>query len=196
MAAGRESDFGIIEVPIDANESTFFLAPQLQESPVRSPLRLDSALGADLGTVQEEQETGDLAAADEDDDSGLDEIDIETATARAAAPTLTRLKKPGKKLSRHGIEYPSLPVGVVKRLAQTFAQTSGVSRAKLTPDTMATIMQASDWFFEQLGDDLQAYAKHAGRKTIDESDMITLMKRFVPNSYSWVSVCSYLIVHC
>ncbi|KAH8162061.1 hypothetical protein CIB48_g6165 [Xylaria polymorpha] len=38
-------------------------------------------------------------------------------------------------------------------------------------------MQATDWFFEQLGDDLSAYAKHAGRKTIDESDMITLMRR-------------------
>ena len=179
MVAGRESDFGIIEVPIDANESTFFLAPQLQESPVRSSPRFDSALGADLATVEEEQEPTGLDAADEDDDSGLEDVEVETATARAA-PTTTRLKKPGKKLSRHGIEYPSLPVGVVKRLAQTFAQTSGIGKAKLTPDTMAAIMQASDWFFEQLGDDLQAYAKHAGRKTIDESDMITLMKRYCP----------------
>jgi hypothetical protein len=47
-------------------------------------------------------------------------------------------------------------------------------------------MQASDWFFEQLGEDLQAYAKHAGRKTIDESDVLTLMKRQV-TIYQWVS---------
>lgn len=175
MAAGRESDFGIIEVPLDANESTFFLAPQLQESPVRSPPAFDSALGGELEPVEEEQDPGDVDMED-DDDIGIEETELHTTSANLA-PANARFKKPGKKVSKYGIEYPSLPVGVVKRLAQTFAQTSGVSKAKITPDTMSAIMQASDWFFAQLGDDLQAYAKHAGRKTIDESDMITLMKR-------------------
>jgi len=40
-------------------------------------------------------------------------------------------------------------------------------------------MLASDWFFEQVSDDLGAYSKHAGRKTIDESDVVTLMARYV-----------------
>ncbi|KAI0390668.1 hypothetical protein F5Y17DRAFT_49829 [Xylariaceae sp. FL0594] len=85
-------------------------------------------------------------------------------------------RKRGKKMSRHGIEYTSLPSIVVKRLATTLARTAG-NKGKLKPDTLEAIMQASDWFFEQLGDDLSAYAKHAGRKTIDESDMVTLMRR-------------------
>ena len=99
------------------------------------------------------------------------------ARPRTAKPALRRIK--GKKLSKHGLEYPSLPPAVVKRLAQTFARTSGV-KTKIGSDTLAAISQASDWFFEQLGDDLQAYSQHAGRKTIDESDMVTLMQRYVP----------------
>ncbi|KAK8072343.1 hypothetical protein PG996_005691 [Apiospora saccharicola] len=96
---------------------------------------------------------------------------------RSQSPQTARKKKPGKKISKHGIEYKSLPQGVVKRLATTFAKTAGMGKSKISPDTMDAIMQATDWFFEQIGDDLQAYAKHAGRKTIDESDMITLMRR-------------------
>lgn len=110
---------------------------------------------------------------DEDDD-----VELEEAAVVKTAAHKGRRKKRGVKLSRHGIEYPSLPPGVVKRLAQIFAQTSG-AKAKINPETLSAIMQASDWFFEQVGDDLAAYAKHAGRKTIDESDMITLMKRYV-----------------
>jgi histone H3/H4 len=81
------------------------------------------------------------------------------------------------KISKYGIQYPSLPVGVVKRLATTFLRTGGNSHVKISKDTLDAIMQASDWFFEQVSDDLGIYAQHAGRKTIDESDVITLMKR-------------------
>jgi histone H3/H4 len=56
-------------------------------------------------------------------------------------------------------------------------KTSGNGNVKLNKDTLEAIMQASDWFFEQVGDDLGAYAQHAGRKTIDENDVVTLMKR-------------------
>ena len=94
-------------------------------------------------------------------------------------------KRPNIKRSKYGVEYPSLPAGVVKRLAQTFAQTGG-AKGKISSDTLAAVMQASDWFFEQLGDDLQAFAKHAGRKTIDETDMLALMRRYV--IHPWVSI--------
>jgi len=112
-------------------------------------------------------------------------LNITTAASRLAAldrDTVTREKRTAplsnkKKISRHGIEYKSLPPTVVKRLAQTFAASSGARSAKITPEALKAIMQASDWFFEQVGDDLQAYAAHAHRKTIDESDMLTLMKR-------------------
>lgn len=82
-----------------------------------------------------------------------------------------------KKLSRYGIPVPNLPRGVVKKLATRFARTRAGSKTKLDKAAMAAIEQASSWFFEQASEDLAAYSKHAGRKTIDESDVTTLMRR-------------------
>lgn len=100
--------------------------------------------------------------------------------------------KATKKISKHGIEYTSLPPAMVKRLAQTFAKTSG-AKGNISPEALRAIMQASDWFFEQLGDDLSAYAKHAHRKTIDMSDMLTLMKRYVLLS---PGILSFFCISC
>lgn len=82
-----------------------------------------------------------------------------------------------KKLSRHGIPVPNLPSGVVRRLATQFSRTRAGSKPKINKATLAAIEQASSWFFEQASEDLEAYSKHAGRKTIDESDVTTLMRR-------------------
>lgn len=89
----------------------------------------------------------------------------------------TRHVRKKLKLSRYGIAYPSLPISGVKKLATTFAKTAGISKPTLNKKTVDAIQQATDWFFEQVSDDLRAYANHAGRKTIDESDVITLMRR-------------------
>ncbi|KAG5787497.1 hypothetical protein H9Q69_013428 [Fusarium xylarioides] len=85
--------------------------------------------------------------------------------------------KKRKRISQHGIEYPSLPPAFVKRVAQTALQSSGLSNQRLSAETLDALIQSSEWFFEQLGDDLGAYADHAKRKTIEESDVFTLMKR-------------------
>jgi len=114
-------------------------------------------------------------------EEGQEEEDATEAVVEGQVPR--RKRKRGPKLSQYGIEYPSLPPAVIKRLAQTFAQTSGVANTKITPDTLDALSQATDWFFEQIGDSLQAYAKHAGRKTIDESDVITLMRRYVSSIF-------------
>ncbi|KAJ5594467.1 uncharacterized protein N7459_000675 [Penicillium hispanicum] len=82
-----------------------------------------------------------------------------------------------KKLSRHGIPVPNLPIGVTKRLATRFARTRAGSQVKIDKAALAAIEQASSWFFEQASQDLAAYSKHAGRKTIDENDVTTLMRR-------------------
>lgn len=84
-----------------------------------------------------------------------------------------------KKLSRHGIPVPLLPTGVVKRIATRFARTGAGSKAKINKETLAAIEQASEWFFEQASEDLATYSRHAGRKTIDESDVVALMRRYV-----------------
>jgi histone H3/H4 len=80
-----------------------------------------------------------------------------------------------KKISRHGIPVPNLPAGVVKKLATRFARTG--SKTKINKATLAAIEQASSWYFEQVSQDLSMYSKHAGRKTIDESDVTALMRR-------------------
>lgn len=82
-----------------------------------------------------------------------------------------------KKLSRHGIPVPNMPVGVVRKLATRFARARAGSKAKISKATLAAIEQASAWYFEQVSEDLAAYSKHAGRKTIDESDVTTLLRR-------------------
>ncbi|KOS21899.1 Uncharacterized protein ESCO_001638 [Escovopsis weberi] len=86
-------------------------------------------------------------------------------------------KRKRNRVSRHGIEFPPLPPSFVKRVAQTALQSSGLSNTRIPRDTLEALTQASEWFFEQLGDDLGAYASHAKRKTIEESDVITLMRR-------------------
>lgn len=187
----------------DLNESTFVIAPEVQDSPSQAPLDADES-GADGFAPLVDQRSDDYddddlgeAPALEDEpvgESGTilhEETDVDV-TARMRAEGFTSGKKTIK-VSRHGIEYPSLPPAVVKRIAQTFAKASG-ARGKITPDAMKAIMQATDWFFEQLGEDLEAYAKHAGRKTIDASDVLTLMKRY-STIYHWVSRALCCFVH-
>ncbi|OJD16896.1 hypothetical protein AJ78_02994 [Emergomyces pasteurianus Ep9510] len=85
-----------------------------------------------------------------------------------------------QKVSRHGIPVPRLPSGIVKKLATRFARSGGGGKSRISKDTLAAVEQATEWYFEQASDDLSTYAKHAGRKTIDETDAITLMRR--PNA--------------
>jgi histone H3/H4 len=99
--------------------------------------------------------------------------------------TTTVLKKKKVKVSKHGIQYSSLPTGVVKKLATTFARAGDNNKTKISKETLDAIIQASDWFFEQVSDDLGAYAQHARRKAIDESDVITLMARCASFSQSF-----------
>jgi histone H3/H4 len=110
-------------------------------------------------------------------------INMEDATIKKTKGPMAEVQKANRKrkvkISKHGIQFPSLPAGVVKKLAATYARTGGSSRFKISKEILDAIIKASDWFLEQLSDDLGAYAKHAGRKTINEYDIITLMKRCV-----------------
>lgn len=174
-----------------------------QRQPFEDDNEMDIGDDAPLGFVESDDEAANLP----DDASDL-EVDRTAATEDATilsrrpiksstiatAATATearggRVKRPGKRISRYGIEYPSLPTNVIKRLAQRFA-----GKTQLSANTLSAIMQASDWFFEQLGDDLRAYANHAkGRTTINETDMLMLMRRWVFHfsffllSFDWVS---------
>lgn len=52
-----------------------------------------------------------------------------------------------------------------------------MTNSRITPETLDSIIQESDNFFDQLTSDLSEYASHAHRKTIDSSDVSLLMKR-------------------
>ncbi|KAJ0161683.1 Uncharacterized protein CTA2_5809 [Colletotrichum tanaceti] len=199
IASARASDFGL-EVPVDAdNQTTFMMAVEGQSSPARPmPEVTDEQPSLNITPAYDEP-VFDEPNPPMDEDMGFggvyDDLRSSTPIEPAEPPELDDdgetkasthfeqqqqrpLKsKRGIKLSRYNVEYPSLPPAVVKRLANTFARSSGISKTKIGPETLAEIQRASDWFFEQLGDDLSAYARHAKRKTIDESDMLTLMRR-------------------
>ncbi|KAL9126589.1 MAG: hypothetical protein Q9217_004381 [Psora testacea] len=93
-------------------------------------------------------------------------------------PIVRKLRKSNPlKYSRHGITYTALPPGITKNIAATFARSIGNRRSRVNKDTLDAIVEAGDLFLEQLSGDLELFAKHAGRKTIDEMDVMTVMKR-------------------
>lgn len=160
------------------DESTFaFTVPQPREqmspSPERSPEQSPERLPEQSFERSPEQQIEEPTRIMED--SQMEQVEEDPQ------PQPESKSKPKKelKVSRHGIPYPSLPVNVVKKLATTFARSNGTRKSQLSKETLEAIMEASDWFFEQVSDDLGAYARHAGRRMINESDMITLMKRSV-----------------
>jgi len=181
LAMNRES-FGL-EMP-DINESTFVMNLQPPSDGEPEPGPADDT--APIFDLEAEVDVNDEEGADDmEEEMAGQETQVNGADATetgelSRVEQLRRKRKRGIKVSAFGVEYPSLPPPVIKRIAQSYARTSGIPKTKISPDTLAALSQASDWFFEQLGDSLQAYAKHAGRKTIDESDVITLMRRFVP----------------
>jgi histone H3/H4 len=107
-------------------------------------------------------------------DRSLHEKTPERSAAREQRP---RKQRKEIKTSRIGLDYSSFHAGTVKRLANGFAKSH--SKTKISKDTLAALVQTTDWFFEQMGEDLKAYADHAGRKVIEQSDVVAVMKRYV-----------------
>jgi histone H3/H4 len=104
---------------------------------------------------------------------------IETQSPERAAGQQRNARRTKElRISQRGLEYPSFPPAPVKKLALGFMKSQG-SKAQLNKDALAALVKVTDDFFEQIGIDLAAYAQHGGRKVIEESDVITLMKRYV-----------------
>ncbi|EDN03322.1 predicted protein [Histoplasma mississippiense (nom. inval.)] len=129
----------------------------------------DTGLVFDAGIVEE----GGIELAFQDDFSRP----APPSSSPEPAPQVMVKGNKRQKLSRHGIPVPQLPSGIIKKLATRFARTGGGGKSRISKDTLAAIEQATEWYFEQASDDLSTYAKHAGRKTIDETDVTTLMRR-------------------
>ena len=97
---------------------------------------------------------------------------------RAAPELKGKSKAPESiKISRQGLPYSSLPSGIMKSLSSTLAISIGMRKTSISSESLESIKIASDWFFQQLGDDLGTYAGHAGRRKINERDIASVMKR-------------------
>jgi histone H3/H4 len=185
-----------------------FRAPIRQESPIEedSPrsreedgaetvpgVRSDAATGND----QDREEGADAVPLEQPDwesEREGDDVDLRAYREEASAIDRSLLTEASErpiaqqsrnrkqsreiKLSRFGKEYTSLPAATVKTLANTFAKSAG-SKSKISKDTLDALIQTSDWYLEQVGIDLAAYAQHAGRNMIEEEDVVALMKRYV-----------------
>ncbi|KAF4979359.1 hypothetical protein FZEAL_4400 [Fusarium zealandicum] len=200
MTLGRDSGFNL-DIPLGMeNETTVMLSDPAADVPQTSPIMEHSTAegmaedaltnALDVAGYSDSDVGGpDIGMGGFDfDDGGVDDhssiheeqptmtAPVHRAQAEERLPRGLKARKK-KRISQHGIEYPALPPAFVKRVAQTALQSSGISSQRLSAETLDSLIQASEWFFEQLGDDLGAYADHAKRKTIEESDVFTLMKR-------------------
>ncbi|KAI1619467.1 centromere kinetochore component CENP-T-domain-containing protein [Exophiala viscosa] len=91
----------------------------------------------------------------------------------------TSQRRPKKlKMTRHGTRVPSLPRSLIKRVAIDAQARLGNRKPRLGQEHMQALEQATEWFFEQIGEDLEVYSNHARRKKrIDRSDVHMLMRR-------------------
>lgn len=95
----------------------------------------------------------------------------------AAAPSRAPRRKK-LKLTRKGNTVPALPSSIVKKVAVDSMVRIGKKKPVLSREHLAALEQATEWFFEQVGEDLEAYSNHAKRrKRVDDADVLTLMKR-------------------
>lgn len=186
-SGGRESDIRLRTLAADDTENTFLFTVPPRDVP--DPESSDNVPYSHAADEDENTDFGEIDFLSDHEpitSYNLNEAEADISILEttghgmdsSTVPVPRTFKKKKVKISKHGIPYPSLPAGVVKKLATQFARTSGGSKNKISKDTLSAIMQASDWFFEQISDDLRAYSQHAGRKTIDESDIVTLMKRY------------------
>lgn len=100
--------------------------------------------------------------------------DIESAGQMAA---VSRRRK-RQKMTRHGTVVPALPSSLIKHIATEAHVRRGRRKPQLGKDHMKALEQATEWFFEQAGEDLAGYAQHSRRKKrVDDSDVLMLMRR-------------------
>ena len=101
-----------------------------------------------------------------------------TILETSALATQTTRRKKRQKMTRHGTMVPSLPSSLIKRIATESCVRNGRRTPQLGKEHMAALEQASEWFFEQTGEDIAAYAEHGKRKKkLDASDVMMLMRR-------------------
>ncbi len=132
--------------------------------------------------LQSGQSPAEATYPDEIQLEGLDEnpeqsvLNVKPSNPKATTKAGTREPRSMKK-SRDGVPYPSFPAWITKKIASVFALSLGNKSTTIDKDILEAIDKATDQYFEQLSNDLGTLANHAGRKKIDESDVIAVMRR-------------------
>ncbi|EGR49849.1 uncharacterized protein TRIREDRAFT_22035 [Trichoderma reesei QM6a] len=173
---GSDFSFDMPEGLDDDNDQTTFYMRSPVIDDIHSILKAPNPVADDISLMHAKSREGMEA---------ITQIDFETLGREPEKPDDDVMgyphgrpkKKKRARISRHNIEYPQLPAVFVRQVAHTAMQTTGFINQRISADTLEALTQASDWYFEQLGDDLAAYANHANRRTIEERDVITLMNR-------------------
>ncbi|KAK9244911.1 centromere kinetochore component CENP-T-domain-containing protein [Lipomyces tetrasporus] len=101
----------------------------------------------------------------------LQEEFSQRAENRKTMDTAISAKSTSSKRARTKKLEQALPKKLIKDLIKN------LSSLPVSTEALQTVTDASDMFFKQAGSDLAKYAQHANRKTIDESDVLMLMKR-------------------
>lgn len=112
-----------------------------------------------------------------DVETDLPHMQDPTISKSSANHTLAESRPKVSKRSRKRTLSPSLPFGVTRGIVKRFTRQVGIGRGSISKLTLKAIMGAEDLFFQQLSRDLVAFSNHAGRKRIDESDVIAVMRR-------------------
>ncbi|KAL9068192.1 MAG: hypothetical protein Q9157_006582 [Trypethelium eluteriae] len=188
LPEAQEANLVVQGAPVASSRSPSDDAPIEDDTPTADDAPVAEALGdsepmgnfnSDEDEIEEPEEYSDHESLDAVNEAAL------LGGTLAAAPMAGLAKKPAMKprkrreikVSRHGTEYPSLPSSVVKRVASGFTRANGGGIRNLSREMVAALSQATEWFFEQVSEDLASYSEHGGRKTIDEADVMTLMRR-------------------
>ncbi|XP_017596416.1 PREDICTED: centromere protein T [Corvus brachyrhynchos] len=66
---------------------------------------------------------------------------------------------------------PQMPRSLIKEIFRHFV------KMPVTRDAFKIVEKCSERYFKQVSDDLEAYARHAGRKTVEVADLEILMRR-------------------
>lgn len=175
----EEEQAGVVQEYDDSDQGAEAVIYHQEDDYYQTQLDDEAATGHDAAGWESYHEEDPELQAYREEESAIDRSLFVDEPAQAE-----RIQKKPKRqtkalnISRYGLEYPSFPSAVVKRIATGLNQAKG-RKAKITGDTLAALTQTTDWFFEQISESAGAYAQHAGRKTIEEADMITLMKRYV-----------------
>ena len=153
------------------------------------PQLADTLLQDDMSN-DDDQAYEDVEDDDEVAEEGEEVADEAIATAPSASSSRLQTllesaataaaKRPRKKqkLNHRGNMVPALPSSLIKRVVHDSQEKANKRKTTLGKDHMKALEQATEWFFEQVSEDLEAYSSHGKRKKrIDADDVLLLMRR-------------------